>query len=124
MKKSKTGLVIVDLLILVVAYVATAGMKPVMISYMSDRYLIGFAVLVTLWIFSSFYMGKYAITRKENPKFLIRNIIFPNMVALAFVAFIIYAFNTTFFSRLMVFGTVGLATILEMMMIGLKGQGI
>ncbi len=115
MKKNKTGLLIIDLLILVVAYVITAGLKPVMISYMSNRYLIGFGVMVILWIFSSFYLGKYSISRKENPRFLLRNIIFPNVVAMAFVAFIIYAFNTTFFSRMMVFGTVGLATILELM---------
>ncbi len=119
MKKNKTGLIIIDLLILVVAYVTTAGLKPVMISYMSNRYLVGFAVMVILWIFSSFYMGKYSISRKENPRFLLRNIIFPNMVAMAFVAFIIYAFNTTFFSRMMVFGTVGLATILELMFFSL-----
>ncbi len=115
MKKSKTGLIIIDLLILSVAYVITAGLKPVMISYMSNRYLVGFGVMVILWVFSSFYLGKYAITRKENPRFLIRNVILPNMVAMAFVAFIIYAFNTTFFSRMMVFGTVGLATTLELM---------
>ncbi|MBE9518250.1 MAG: hypothetical protein IMY68_06755, partial [Bacteroidetes bacterium] len=57
MKKNKTGLLIIDLLILVVAYVITAGLKPVMISYMSNRYLIGFGVMVTLWNFSSFYLG-------------------------------------------------------------------
>jgi hypothetical protein len=101
------------------AYVVTAGFKPVMIAYMSQRYLAGFGVMLTLWVFSSFYMGKYAIIRKENPRFLIRKIIMPNLVALAFVAFIIYAFNTTFFSRMMVFGTVGLATVTEMMFFSL-----
>ncbi len=119
MKKSKTGLIIIDLLILSVAYVFTAGLKPVMIAYMSNRYLAGFGVLLILWVLSSFYSGKYGITRKENPRFLIRNIIVPNLVALAFVAFIIYAFNTTFFSRMMVFGTVGVATVLEIMVFSL-----
>ena len=119
MKKSKTGLVLIDLLILVGGYVITAGTKPVMTTYMSNRYLVGFAVLLALWLISSFYFGKYGISRKENPRFLMRNIIIPNLVALAFVAFIIYAFNTAFFSRVMVFGTVGAATALELMFFSL-----
>ena len=67
MKKNKTGLIIIDLLILVVAYVVTAGLKPVMVSYLSNRYLIGFGVMVVLWIFSSFYLGKYAIIPEGEP---------------------------------------------------------
>lgn len=119
MKRPRTGLIIVDLIILSGAYAIMAGLKPVMISYLSSRYLIGFAVMLSLWILSSFYFKKYHVSRKENPKFLIRNIISPNLVALAFVAFIIYVFNTTFYSRMMVFGTFGLATLLEMMFFSL-----
>ena len=119
MKKPKTGLIIIDLIILAGAYVFMAGLKPVMISYLSTRYLIGFGITVFLWLFASFYFKKYQISRKENPRFLIRNLIYPNLVALAFVAFIIYAFNTTFYSRMMVFGTFGLATLVEMMFFSL-----
>ncbi len=58
MKKNKTGLIIIDLLILVVAYVFTAGLKPVMVSYMSNRYLVGFAVLLISVDFSLLLPGK------------------------------------------------------------------
>ncbi|MEN8157885.1 MAG: sugar transferase [Bacteroidota bacterium] len=118
-KRQKTGLVIIDLLILSGAYVLMAGLKPVMVSYLSPRYLVGFGITVFLWMVSSFYFNKYTISRKENPTFLFRNIITPNLMALAFMAFIIYAFNTTFYSRMMVFGTVGAATLLEMMFLSL-----
>ena len=43
----------------------------------------------------------------------------PQPIALAFVAFIIYAFNTTFYSRMMVFGTFGVATLVEMIFFSL-----
>jgi hypothetical protein len=119
MKRAKTGLILIDLVILTGSYVFMAGLKPVMVSYLSTRYLIGFAITLSLWVTSSFYFRKYNISRKEDPTFLIRNIINPNLVALAFVAFIIYAFNTTFYSRMMVFGTVGVATLLEMMFFSL-----
>lgn len=112
-KKAKSGLIVVDLFILAGSYVFMAGLKPTMISYLSPRYLIGFAVTLFLWLFSSFYFKKYHISRKERPTFLLHNLIYPNLVAMAFVAFIIYAFNTTFYSRMMVFGTFGVATLLE-----------
>jgi len=114
MNKPKPGLILIDLLILAGAYVFMAGLKPVMVSYLSTRYLIGFGVTLILWMVCSFYFKKYHIGRKEPPSFLMRNIIYPNLVALAFVSFIIYAFDTTFYSRMMVFGTFGVATLVEM----------
>jgi len=119
MKHSKTGLIITDVLILGTSYVFMAGLKPVMVSYLSPRYLLGFAVTLFLWLFCSFYFKKYHITKNEKPSFLFRNIIYPNLVTLAFVSFIIYAFNTTFYSRMMVFGTFGVATLLEFIILGL-----
>jgi len=118
-KKPKNGLIAIDLLILAGAYVFMAGLKPVMVSYLSPKYLIGFGVTLCIWVFSSFYFKKYHITRKERPTFLLRNIISPNFVTLAFVSFIIYAFNTTFYSRMMVLGTFGVATVLEVFVFSL-----
>jgi hypothetical protein len=119
MNKPRPGLIIFDLIILSGSYLFTASLKPVMVSYLSPRYLIGFAVTLFLWMVSSFYFRKYHISRREHPAFLFRTIIRPNLVALAFVAFIIYAFNTTFYSRMMVFGTVGITTLVELMLFSL-----
>jgi hypothetical protein len=118
-KKPKNGLIAIDLLLLGGSYFIMAGLKPAITSYLSSEYLIGLGVLLSTWIFTSFYFKKYHITRKEKPNFLIRNILIPNLVSLAFVSFIIYAFNTTFFSRMMVFGTVGLASLLEVFVFSL-----
>jgi len=119
MKKPKPGLIVTDLILLSAAYVIMAGLKPVMVSYMSPKYLTGFGITVILWVVSSFYLKKYHVTKGEKPAFIIRNIIYPNLLALAFVAFIIYAFNTTFYSRMMVFGTFGVATVMEMFVFSL-----
>ena len=112
-RKPRNGLIVIDLLILGGAYFIMAGLKPVILPYLSARYLIGFGVLLAIWIISSFYFQKYHITRKEKPTFLVRNILVPNLVTMALVSFIIYAFNTTYFSRMIVFGTVGIATLVE-----------
>ncbi len=119
MKSPKPGLIIIDLIILSGAYVFMAGMKPVMVSYLSVNYLIGFGITVALWVICSFYFKKYNISKNEKASFLIRNVAYPNLLALAFVAFIIYAFNTTFYSRMMVFGTFGVATVVEMIFLSL-----
>ena len=118
-KKPRTGLILLDLLLVGGAYVLMATLKPVMTSYLSTRYLVGFGVMLTLWIITSFYFKKYHISRKEHPTFLVRNIIVPNLVTLALVSFIIYVFNTTFFSRMMVLGTFGLASVLEVLFFSL-----
>jgi len=63
MKKPRAGLIAMDLLILGAAYVFMAGLKPVMVSYLSPKYLVGFGITLVLWIFSSFYFKKYHIPR-------------------------------------------------------------
>ena len=118
-KKPRAGLIVIDLIILAGSYIFMAGLKPVMVSYLSPRYVIGFSVMLALWIVASFYFKKYHISRKERLTFLLRNIIFPNLVTLAAVSFIIYAFNTTYFSRMMVLGTFGVATALEIIVFSL-----
>ena len=112
-KKPKNGLIAMDLLILAGSYIGVAGLKPVMVSYLTPKYLLGFGIMLFIWMVSSFYFKKYHISRKERPTFLVRNIIVPNLVTLAIISFIIYAFNTTFYSRMMVLGTFGAATFIE-----------
>ncbi len=47
-------MIVIDLVILAGAYIFMAGLKPVMVSYLSSGYLIGFGVMLLLWMFSSF----------------------------------------------------------------------
>ncbi len=118
-KKPRAGLIVIDLMILAGSYIFMAGLKPVMTSYLSSRYISGFAVMLCLWIIASFYFKKYHISRMERPTFLFRNILSPNLLTLAVVSFIIYTFGTTFFSRMMVLGTFGVATGLEIIVFSL-----
>ncbi len=114
MKKPRAALILFDLIFLSGSYVLVASFKPVMTSYLTGSYLTGLAVTVVTWFLASFYAGKYSISRKEQPTFLLHQIIIPNLAVLAILSFAIYVFNTTYFSRMMVLGTFGLATLLEM----------
>ncbi len=114
MKKPKAALVIFDLIFLSGSFLLMAGLKPVMVPYISGRYLTGFAITLITWLVASFYAGKYSISRKEQPTFLFRQIIAPNLIVLAALSFLIYLVNATFYSRMMVLGTFGMTTFLEM----------
>jgi len=117
MVRPKPGLVLTDILILLAAYLSMAFVKGGE-GYLSGQYLLGFIIVLLLWIINSFYLKKYQIVKKEKPLFLLRTIVNSNLLTLAFVAFIIYAFNTTFYSRIMVFGTFGTASVLELLVFG------
>src|SRR6056297_2673331 len=116
--RPKTGLIVLDILLLSAAYCFMAWAKSGT-SYLGKEYLIGFAVVIGLWICCSFYLKKYHVQTKEKPLYLFRVIIYPNLLTIALVAFIIYAFGTTLYSRMMVFGTFGIATLLEIVFFGL-----
>jgi hypothetical protein len=122
-ERAKTGLIITDILLLTVAYFFMAWVKSGP-QYLSGAYLIGFVTTVGIWVVSSFYLKKYHAHKKEKVLFLIRIIVYPNLLTIAFLSFIIYAFGTTFFSRLMVFGTLGIATGLEFIFFGLYTYAI
>ena len=49
MKRPKSGLIAFDLLILGGAYIFMAGLKPVMVAYLSPRYLAGFGILISIF---------------------------------------------------------------------------
>jgi lipopolysaccharide/colanic/teichoic acid biosynthesis glycosyltransferase len=121
--KAKAVLIILDLFLVTVAYFFMAWVKSGS-RYLTGIYLIGFGVVVVFWVINSFYLNKYHTVKKEKPLYLVRLILYPNLLTTAFVAFVIYAFNTTFFSRMMVFGTVGIATMLEMLFFGLYAYAI
>lgn len=121
--RAKPGLIITDVLLLTTAYFFMAYVKSGP-TYLSGSYLIGFGITVLIWVFSSFYLKKYHPHKDEKVLFMIRIVIYPNLLTVALLSFIIYAFGTTFFSRLMVFGTLGIATGLELIVFGLYTYAI
>ncbi|MEX2370670.1 MAG: sugar transferase [Bacteroidales bacterium] len=117
------GLIVVDVLLLTAAYFFMAWVKSGP-TYLSGSYLIGFGVTVAIWVICSFYLKKYHPHKEERVLYLVRIIVYPNMLTVAFLSFIIYAFATTFFSRLMMFGTLGITTVLELIFFGLYNYAI
>jgi lipopolysaccharide/colanic/teichoic acid biosynthesis glycosyltransferase len=103
----------IDLVILFLSFLLMAYFKPGTNSYLSLNYFIGFGILLFIWILSSFYFKKYRFKRKYNLNRVFRSILLSNLAALSVVAIFIIAFNISGYSRLMFFGTVGIATTFE-----------
>src|SRR6056297_3017388 len=121
--RTKTGLIVLDILLLSTAYFFMARIKSGA-AYLSDNYLIGFGFTVVVWVLTSFYLKKYHPHKREKMLFFLRIIVIPNLITLAILSFVIYGFGTTYFSRLMVFGTLGIATFLEFLFFGLYTYAI
>jgi lipopolysaccharide/colanic/teichoic acid biosynthesis glycosyltransferase len=96
-----------------------AFFKPGTSSYLSLNYFIGFGILLSIWILSSVYFKKYYFRRKHKLIKVFRGIILSNLAALSIVAVFIIAFNISGYSRLMFFGTTGIATVIELFLANL-----
>lgn len=115
--RARSGLILTDILLLTAAYFFMAWVKSGT-AYLSGLYLLGFLATAIIWVLSSFYLKKYHLYKKQGILYLFRTILYPNLLTIAILSFIIYAFGTTYFSRLMVFGTLGIATALELIVFG------
>lgn len=123
LKKANSVLIIIDVLLLTAAYFFMAWVKSGP-TYLSGSYLIGFCITLIIWVISSFYLKKYHPRKREKILNFFQMIIYPNLLTVALLSFIIYGFGTTFYSRLMVFGTLGITTALELVVFGLYTYAI
>lgn len=94
-------------------------LKPGSREYFTTKYFIGLALLVIAWIISSLIFHKYEITNKIPLLDIIKRIVFSNFFSLAVVSVFIVGFQASFFSRLIIFGTIAIATVLEIILANL-----
>ncbi len=105
---------LIDLMILTGSFLLVALYKPAPARYLSDEYLIAFGALVVAWSAASFYFKKYSFKKKGSVERLVRAILVSNFVSMGVILVLIVLFWVSGYSRLMLFGTIGLATLLEL----------
>jgi len=115
-KSNKATFIIVDIVILIFSFFLMAYYKPATSSYLTLNYFIGFGILLSGWISTSLYFKKYNFKRKFRFIKIFKNLILSNLAALSIMAIFIIAFDITGYSRLMFFGTVLIATALEIIL--------
>jgi hypothetical protein len=104
----------IDLAILICSFLLTALYKPATANYLSAEYLAAFGFLLITWSASSFYFKKYNFRKKHNTERFVRTVLLSNFVTLGTILVVIILLWYSGFSRIMLFGTIGLATFLEL----------
>ena len=108
----KNPLLWFDLLLVGISYTIVLALKSFSRSYFSQNYLIGLGIFVFIWFTVT------AISRKFNPKdppsdSVSLYIIIVNLIIFGIIAIVMYGVRSLAFSRFLIFGTIGLTTILE-----------
>jgi hypothetical protein len=105
-----------DLFILTGSYLLAALFKPSPANYISKDYLTAFGLLVIIWSVSSFYFKKYEFSKKYRVERFVKRIVLSNFVSLGAMLAAITLLWFTGYSRIMLFGTIGIATIIELLL--------
>ncbi|MCK4921125.1 MAG: sugar transferase [Bacteroidales bacterium] len=113
MNRRALTILLIDQIILMMAFMSMVLYKPGSLNYLTPRYFAGFGLLFFSWAFASIYFGKYRFMKKHTLLRLINRIIISDLAALSIVSVFVIAFNISGYSRLILFGTVGIAAIAE-----------
>ncbi|MCB8999488.1 MAG: sugar transferase [Bacteroidales bacterium] len=106
----------IDLLILLGSFTLMLFLKPEPKNYLHKNYLFGLGLIFVTWMLTSFSFDKYTIERSVGLREIFRRILYSNFVTLAVISIFIVALQAGNYSRLMFFGTIGIATLAELIL--------
>lgn len=111
-------LLLIDLILFFAGFCLSIAFKPNDLEYYIEGYSIPLIIFVFAWGISSIVIGKFVLAGKDfSPVF--KRIIISNLVTLAVVTTIMFFFYSYSFSRIIVLGTIGFATLLEVFAYGI-----
>ena len=114
MKKGLLAGFIVDMVAVGASFVLCVGIKPGTNSTYFSSYFDSFVLFLVIWIFSSFAFEKYNFRKAASWQSLITKILICNLFIFFLVTSIMYLFQSFNYSRFIVIGTVGVATLVEL----------
>jgi len=112
MKRRTIIIVVIDILIVFIAFLLAAFFKTGKEKALFTYYWVPFLIFEALWVGSSIIFGKYNPSKASNKTDYIFSIVKSNLFILFAITFVIF-FATLSYSRLMIVLTVIFATIIE-----------
>ncbi len=112
MRQRKNSLIWFDLLLLGLSYVLIALMKPSTRSYFSEKYMIGLGIMAAIWFITSAIFRKFRPNKPPSDSVSLY-IFFVNLLIFGIIAIVMYGARKFEYSRFVVFGTIAMATLLE-----------
>lgn len=105
--------ILIDIAVIIVSFLVFAWLKPGTRSVILPSYWEALIYFTLIWVLISIFLGKYDLEKVRSSRDVIIPFLICNFTILSVVSILIYSFQVTFFSRFIVFGTIGLATFLE-----------
>lgn len=112
-KNFKTGF-IGDILVVTSSYVICVWLKPGLSGNYYNTYLLSFLFFLFIWIVVSFAMEKYSFSLISSWNHILRKILINNLLIFLIVTSMMYVFQSFNYSRFIVLGTIGVATLAEL----------
>ena len=112
MIKHRITLLTIDLFLLGISYLIITWIKSGLGSYLTPDYLIGLGILAFVWIFFSAVFKKFC--PKNPPRGSVTlHVIVINLLIFGTAVIIMYGARSMDYSRLIIFGTIAILTLLE-----------
>src|SRR4030042_5158150 len=103
-----------DIIILAISFLAMVWVKPASLRHYLPSHSLFFAILAVIWLIVSLVNGKMHRGKIINFSSLFNRVISSNIISLAITALLMYSFRDYDYSRMIVLGTVIVATFLEL----------
>ncbi len=104
---------LLDLLVVMLAFLVSVWIRPhASARYLTD-YTSSFFLFLLIWGLISWLFNKYKFCYQESLQKILSVIVFSNVFSFALVTSIMYILRIWHFSRFVVMGTVGIATVIE-----------
>jgi lipopolysaccharide/colanic/teichoic acid biosynthesis glycosyltransferase len=114
MKKNWVTGLITDLLLVTVAFVIAVWLKPGSDIPYYIKYYKSFLLFLAIWLAISALFGKWRIESHERKSVFYRQVLVSNLVIFSLASGLMFLVREDYYSRLIVVGTVLIATALEM----------
>lgn len=110
---------IIDILLVTTSFLLFIWMKPASLRFYLPYYLEPFLIFLGIWLAASIPSKKYAYDDKRYLKDFLSPVIISDFIALSVITVMIVGFNHFAYSRMIVFGTIGMSIFLEIILFSL-----
>jgi lipopolysaccharide/colanic/teichoic acid biosynthesis glycosyltransferase len=124
MKRRTIYYIVADILVVTAAFLLFIWMKPASKRYYLPEYFEPFLYFLFIWVAVSVAIDKYRLHKKYSFRDVLFPIIVGDFIILATITALIYGLQQFQYSRMIVFGTIGVSFVLEFLLGWLFFSGI
>jgi len=124
LKRRSIYYIITDILVVTFAFMFFIWLKPASRSFYLPEYYEPFLFFLFIWLAVSVAIDKYRLHKKKSYNDVLFPIIAGDLIILAIVTILIYAFQQFQYSRMIVFGTIAVSFAMEFALSYLFFSGI